>query len=71
MTKRCRHELETKTDYPNDRICHKCQTIWTLTDYIDWTAKQLMTLPLEIRREVMKIQAEKFAKENPDYYQEG
>jgi hypothetical protein len=72
MTKRCRHELETKADYPNDRICRKCQTIWTVTDYMDWTAKQLMTLPNEIRFEVLSRQAEKFAegflKENPDYY---
>jgi len=27
-----------------------------------------MTLPEEIRNEVLRCQAEKFAKENPDYY---
>jgi hypothetical protein len=64
MTKRCRHELETKPGYPYDLICHKCQTIWTLTDYKDWKPTQLMTLPKEIRFELMKIQAEELAKTN-------
>lgn len=71
MTKRCKHELEIKPDYPEDRICQKCQTIWTITDYLDWTPTQLMTLPKEIRYEVLKYQAERFAKQNPDYYSEG
>ena len=74
MTKRCRHEFVTKADYPEDRICQKCETIWRIPDYVDWTAKQLMTLPKEIRFEVLTIQAEKFAneflKENPNYYHE-
>lgn len=59
MTKRCRHELETKLGYPYDLICHKCQTIWTLPDYNDWTPAQLMILPKVIRIEVLKIQAVK------------
>ena len=54
MTKRCRHEFETKDGYPDDMLCQKCQTIWTITDYVDWTAKQIMTLPLVVRREVLK-----------------
>jgi len=58
MTKRCRHELETKVGYPNDIICRKCETIWTIPDYAGWTAKQIMTLPLEVRREVLKRQNE-------------
>jgi len=70
MSKRCRHDFETKDGYPNDIICQKCQTIWTITDYLDWTAKQAMTLPLVIRRAVLKRQADIFAKENPDYYVE-
>jgi hypothetical protein len=68
MTKRCKHEYETKSGYPDDIICQKCGTIWTISDYLKWTAKELMTLPKYIRTEVLKIQAEKFAKENPDYY---
>lgn len=71
MTKRCHHEYEIKPDYPEDRICHKCQTIWRIPDYLNWTAKELMTLPLEIRREVLRIQAEKFNKANPEHYHEG
>jgi len=70
MTKRCRHEYETKDGYPDDIICRKCETIWTITDYLCWTAKQLMTLPMPIRREVLKRQAEQFDKDNPDYYRE-
>ena len=61
MTKRCRHEFETKNGYPDDIICHKCQIIWTITDYLVLTAKQLMTLPLVVRREVLKRQADRFA----------
>ena len=68
MTRRCKHDFETKDGYPDDIICQKCQTIWTITDYIGWMAKQLMTLPLAVRREVLKRQAEKFQKDNPDYY---
>jgi hypothetical protein len=70
MTRRCHHVLETKPGYPDDLLCQNCQTIWTLSDYVRWTAKQLMALPLGVRREVLKRQAEKFAKENPDYYKE-
>ena len=70
MTKRCRHEYETKPDYPEDIICQKCQTIWRIPDYLEWSAKQLMTLPKYIRQEVLRWQAEKFAKDNPDYYKE-
>jgi len=60
MTKRCKHEFETKEGYADDIICHKCQTIWTITDYLDWKATQIMTLPLEIRRLVLKRQAAAF-----------
>jgi hypothetical protein len=63
MTKRCRHEFETKADYPNDRICRKCQRIITLTDYK--TPKSIMTLPLELRRELMAKQAQELADKYP------
>jgi hypothetical protein len=55
MTKRCRHELETKNGYPNDFICHKCQTIWTLTDYLKWSVAELRTLPIEIRKAITNV----------------
>lgn len=55
MTKRCRHELETKSGYPNDRICQKCGTIWRLTDYKDWAPTQLMALPKQIRYELLQF----------------
>ncbi len=73
--RRCRHEIRTKADYPGDRICRKCQTIWHISDYAGWTARQLMTLPIEIRFEILTLQAEKFAsgflKEHPEHYHEG
>lgn len=68
MTQRCRHEFEKKPDYPEDTICQKCQTIWRIPDYLEWSVKELMTLPKEIRSEILRWQSEKFAKENPDYY---
>ena len=68
MSKRCRHEFETKDGYPNDIICQKCQTIWTVTDYLAWTARQLMILPLVVRHEILKRQVDRFAEANPDYY---
>ena len=68
MTKRCRHEFDTKVDYPDDIICHKCGTIWTTTEYKDYPPKKLMLLPLEVRRVVLKRQAEEFAKQYPNYY---
>jgi len=71
MTKRCKHKhLMTKPDYPDDIICEDCQTIWTISEYMYMNPKQLMTLPLFIRREVLKRQVEQFNKENPDYYKE-
>lgn len=54
MTRRCRHEYETKAGYPDDIICQKCQTIWTLTDYHNWKPSQFVTLPLHVRKEVLK-----------------
>lgn len=68
MTKRCRHEFDTKADYPDDIICHKCGTIWTITEYKDYPPTKLITLPKAIRREVMKRQAEQFNVKFPDYY---
>ncbi|KKN38865.1 hypothetical protein LCGC14_0749200 [marine sediment metagenome] len=56
MTKRCRHIFETKEGYPDDVICRKCETIWTLTDYKDWVQSALMTLPLVIRQLVFARQ---------------
>jgi len=70
MTKRCHHEFETKDGYPDDIICRKCETIWTLSEYNYMNAKQLMTLPPFIRQEVLKRQVEQFNKENPGYYDE-
>ena len=70
MTKRCRHEFEMKEGYPDDIICQKCQTIWTVTDYLCYSAKQLMTLPLVVRGKVLKRQADTFSRENPNYYKE-
>ena len=67
MTKRCRHELETKDGYPDDIICQKCQTIWTITDYMDWSAKDLMhRAPLFIRKAVLQRQADKYAATSPE-----
>ena len=70
MTKRCRHEYEKKEDYPEDTICQKCQTIWRIPDYLIWSAKELMTLPKQIRYEVIEWQVKKFNKDNPDFYNE-
>ena len=69
MTRRCRHEWIGKDGYPDDMICDKCGNIWTVTKYLGWTARELMALPKDVRRAVLKRQAEQFAKENPDYYQ--
>lgn len=68
MSFRCKHEFEKKPDYLEDTICQKCQTIWRIPDYLNWSAKELMTLPKQIRYEVLEWQAIKFAKDNPDYY---
>lgn len=64
MTKRCRHEYESKTDYPNEIFCMKCSTGWYLTEYIDWNDKQLMTLPKYIRSKVLKNRVEIFNMDN-------
>lgn len=68
MTMRCKHEFEKKSDYPEDIICQTCQTIWRIPNYLDWSARDLDTLPRPIRSEVLRWQAEKFAKDNSDYY---
>jgi len=56
MNERCKHEYETKQGYPDDIICRKCGTIWTLSEYADWTAKELMRLPKHIR-EALSLRA--------------
>ena len=71
MTKRCHHEYETKVGYPNDLICQKCQSIWTITDYLGYNSVQLMTLPKDVRYKVVERQVKNFNKENPDYYSFG
>ena len=59
MTKRCRHEYETKVGYSDDVICQKCQTIWHISEYMSWSAVDLMHhAPLFIRKEVLKRQVE-------------
>jgi hypothetical protein len=58
MTKRCHHEYETKPSYPDELLCQKCQSCWTITDYLDWDAKRLATLPKGVRYAVIKRQAE-------------
>ena len=58
MTKRCHHEYETKPSYPDELLCQKCQSCWTITDYLDWDAKRLATLPKGVIYAVIKRQAE-------------
>jgi len=61
MTKRCRHEYESKTDYPNEIFCMKCSTGWNLADYIDYDDIKLKLLPKYIREKVIKNQKDTFA----------
>lgn len=68
MTKRCKHEIWTKDDYPDDLICQKCETIWHISECMEMTAKQLMMLPKEVRFIVLTKQAEKFNQDNPNYH---
>lgn len=64
MTKRCRHEYEFKTDYPNEVFCMICSTGWNLLEYTDWDDNKLKTLPKYIRERVLKNRTEIF---NMDY----
>jgi len=65
MSRRCKHELETKADYPDDIICRKCETIWSISNYMDWSAYDLQHhAPLFIRKAVLERQAEYFAQNN-------
>ena len=70
MTRRCHHEFETKDGYPDDLHCQKCDAIYHISEYHYMNAKQLMAVPMEVRRKVLEWQAEQFNKENPDYYLE-
>jgi len=57
MSKRCHHEPEIKEGYPDDIICLKCQTIWHISDYLDWTASQLQhSAPPFVRKAVLERQ---------------
>ena len=67
MTKRCRHEYQTKPDYPDEIFCMKCSTGWNIQDYLKYNSIQLMTLPKGVRYAVVRRQVEHFAKDNPDY----
>lgn len=63
MSKRCRHELETKDGYPDDIICQKCQTIWHISDYMNWSAYDLQHFaPKFIRKAVLEKQVAEFTK---------
>ena len=68
MTKRCRHEYQTKPDYPDEIFCMNCSTGWNIQDYMKCKPTELVTLPKFIRYKVVERQAEIFTKENPDYY---
>jgi hypothetical protein len=51
----------TKPDYPDDIICEDCQTIFHISEYMNWSAKDLMHhAPPFIRQAVLKRQAEQF-----------
>jgi len=54
MTKRCRHKIEQKTDYPDDYICQKCQSIWTYRKGMPPT--EFIMLPLVVRRLILAKQ---------------
>ncbi len=69
MTKRCRHEPDTKDGYPDDIICMKCMRIWHISEWMNKTAKELQhTAPIFVRQAVLHHQAEEFNYKNPDYY---
>ncbi len=70
MTKRCHHALETKDGYPDDIICRLCETIWHISECSKLPPSQFILLPLGVRHIVLEHQAERFNKENPDYYKE-
>ena len=74
MTQRCKHEIEIKTDYPDDLICRKCGGIWKVSKYVNCNSIELFKLPKEVRFHILCEQAERFANdflaENPDYYTE-
>ena len=40
----------------DDLICRNCETIWTITDYLEWGIEGLKTLPKGVRLEVLKRQ---------------
>jgi hypothetical protein len=66
MTQRCHHEFEMKMGYQDDIICQKCQRIWHISEYMNWTAKQLMHALLPaVRRKVLEQQVERFNAEAP------
>ena len=60
MTKRCRHQWEQKSDYPEDILCRKCETIKKVADL---TRREILKLPMELRRAILKRQAEAVAQE--------
>lgn len=68
MTRRCKHEFVTKEHYPDEMMCMKCGDWWNVDQCMYMNPKQLITLPLSVRFEVMKRQANIFNNENPDYY---
>jgi hypothetical protein len=51
----------TKPDYPDDIICEDCQIIFHISEYMNWSAKDLMHhAPPFIRQAVLKRQSEQF-----------
>ena len=68
MTRRCHHEIETKPGYPDDLLCQKCQTCWSISECEKLSRKEFLMLPLEVRKIILKKQADKFVEDNPDCY---
>lgn len=58
MTKRCRHDWEQKADYPEDILCQKCQTIKKVAEL---TRREVLKLPMELRRSILRRQVAQFA----------
>lgn len=60
----CKHEWMEKPDY-NEKWCCKCGKEEMIV-----TRKELLSMPMEKRREILAKQSEQFVKNHPDYFKD-
>ncbi len=60
----CKHDWMEKPDY-NERHCAKCGK-----EEMIITRKEILAMPMEERRKILRMQSERFVQDHPNYFKD-